>query len=41
MKFYDPFVVWPSFCAHMTNVKRTDLQKILVGLERVPMTVGR
>lgn len=34
-----PFVVWPSFVAHMTNVVRSELQKVLNHVEKVPTKV--
>lgn len=39
MKIYAPFVVWPSMLAHMTNVKRSTLQKVLNEMELVPTAV--
>lgn len=32
-------MVWPSFAAHMTNVKRADLQRLLNHVEKVPTGV--
>ena len=31
-----PFVLWPSFVSHITNVKKADLRKVLNNVEKVP-----
>jgi hypothetical protein len=36
-----PFVVWPSFIAHMTNVRRHDLTRVLNNVEKVPTPVSQ